>query len=177
MELTLLIIAIIAILYIAYGVIAPRPSQGRRSRYQRRGNSYNPSNNYTFFNGGGGFDGGGGGFDGGGFDGGGISELERRMRPGAMSRMGFLGFSESLEVVLAQDNQTLKALHISYEQIAEALEKILQSVLDQQNKLLEENFHEWLKREGQIKEGQEPFLDYKLLFLIYINPMVFLISL
>jgi hypothetical protein len=43
--------------------------------------------------------------------------------------MGFLGCSESLEVVLAQDNQTLKALHISYEQIAEALEKILQSVL------------------------------------------------
>ncbi len=159
MELTLLIIAIIAILYIAYGVIAPRPSQGRRSRYQRRGNSYNPSNNYTFFNGGGGFDGGGGGFDGGGFDGGGISELERRMRPGAMSRMGFLGFSESLEVVLAQDNQILKALHISCEQIAEALEKILQSVLDQKNKLLEENFQEWLKREGQVREGQEPFWD------------------
>ncbi len=58
-----------------------------------------------------------------------ISELESRMRPGAWSEMGFLGCSESLEVVLAQDNQTLKALHISYEQIAEALEKILQSVL------------------------------------------------
>jgi hypothetical protein len=61
---------IIAILYIAYCVIAPRPSQRRRSRYQKRGNSYNPSNNYTFYDGGGGFDGGGGG-DGGGGDGGG----------------------------------------------------------------------------------------------------------
>jgi len=61
MEPTLLIIfVIIAILYIAYGVIAPRPSQRRRSRYQRRGNSYNLSNNYTFFDGGGGFGGGGG---------------------------------------------------------------------------------------------------------------------
>ena len=88
-----------------------------------------------------------------------ISELERRMRPGAMSRMGFLGFSESLEVVLAQDNQILKALHISCEQIAEALEKILQSVLDQENKLRKENFQEWLKREGQLREGQEPFWD------------------
>ena len=71
MELTLLIIAIIAILYIAYGVIAPRPSQGRRSRYQRRGNSYNPSNNYTFYDGGGGGDCGGGDCGGGGGDGGG----------------------------------------------------------------------------------------------------------
>ena len=77
MEATLLIIfVIIAILYIAYGVIAPRPSQRRRSRYQRRGNSYNPSNNYTFFDGDGGGDGGGGsggdcGGDGGGGGGGG----------------------------------------------------------------------------------------------------------
>ncbi len=52
-----------------------------------------------------------------------ISELERRMRPGAWSQMGFLGCLESLEVVIAQDNQTLKALHISCEQIADALEK------------------------------------------------------
>jgi hypothetical protein len=37
--------------------------------------------------------------------------------------MGFLGCLESLEVVIAQDNQTLKALHISCEQIADALEK------------------------------------------------------
>jgi len=67
---------IIAILYIAYGVIAPRPSQGRRSRYQRRGNSYNPRNNYTFFDGGGSSYGGGcdgGGSYGGGCDGGGGS--------------------------------------------------------------------------------------------------------
>jgi hypothetical protein len=79
------------------------------------------------------------------------------MRPGAWSKMGFLGCSESLELVLAQDNQTLKALHISCEQIAEALEKILQSALDQRNKLLEENSQEWLKREG--REGQEPIFD------------------
>jgi hypothetical protein len=78
-----------------------------------------------------------------------ISELERKMRPGAWSEMGFLGFLESLEAVLAQDNQTLKALHISYEQVADALEKILQSVLDQQNKLLKENPREWAKREGK----------------------------
>ncbi len=67
MDPTLWILFIIAaILYIAIGVIAPRPSQRRRSRYQRRGNSYNPSNNYTFYDGGGGGDCGGGGGDGGG---------------------------------------------------------------------------------------------------------------
>ncbi len=76
------------------------------------------------------------------------------MRPGAWSERGFLGDLESLEVVLAQDNQTLKALDISCEQIAEALEKILQSALDQRNKLLEENSQEWLQR-----EGQEPIFD------------------
>lgn len=83
-----------------------------------------------------------------------ISELERRMRPESWSEMGFLGHLESLEVVLAQDNQTLKALDISYEQIAEALEKILQSVLDQRDKLLEENSQEFRQR-----EGKEPIFD------------------
>jgi hypothetical protein len=83
-----------------------------------------------------------------------ISELESRMRPGAWSEMGFLGCLESLEVVLDQDNQTLKALHISCEQIADALEKILQSVLDQRKKLLEEKSQEFRKR-----EGKEPIFD------------------
>lgn len=83
-----------------------------------------------------------------------ISELESRMRPGAWSEMGFLGHLESLEVVLAQDSQTLKALHISCQQIAEALEKILQSVLDQEDKLLKENLQEYWKR-----QGKEPIFD------------------
>jgi hypothetical protein len=85
-----------------------------------------------------------------------ISELERRMRPGAWSEIGFLGCSELLEVVLAQDNQTLKALHLSYEQIAEALEKILQSVLDQRKKLLEENYQEFRKREEAVFNLYQP---------------------
>ncbi len=67
MDPTLWILFIIAaILYIAILVIAPRPSQRRRSKYRRRGNSYNPSNNYTFYDGGGGDCGGGGGDCGGG---------------------------------------------------------------------------------------------------------------
>lgn len=61
-----ILLIIIAILYIAIQVIAPRPIQRRRSRYQKRGNSYNPSNNYTFFDGGGGDGGSCGGGDGGG---------------------------------------------------------------------------------------------------------------
>jgi hypothetical protein len=77
-----------------------------------------------------------------------IGELERRMRPGAFSGLGFLGPEESLEKVMAKDNQTLETLGVSHEQIADALEKILQSVLDQRSKLLKDHFSEYFKRES-----------------------------
>jgi hypothetical protein len=84
-----------------------------------------------------------------------VPELERRMRPGAYSRKGFLGRTESLETVVAQDSQTLKTLGISYEQIAEALGDALRSALDQKHKLLRENRQEYRRREG---EGRLPDL-------------------
>ncbi len=76
-----------------------------------------------------------------------IPELESRMRPGAYSTAGFLGQTESLETVLTQDRQTLKTLGISYEQIAGALENVLQRVQGQRRKLSIENCREYWKRE------------------------------
>lgn len=63
------------------------------------------------------------------------SQLERRMRPGAYSEAGFLGFEESLESVLAQDEQTLTKLSVTFEKIADDLERILKAALEQEDKL------------------------------------------
>ena len=79
-----------------------------------------------------------------------ISELERRMRPGAYSRKGFLGRTESLKAVIDQDSHMLKTLGISHEQIASALESALQCVDEQSAQLHEEgNQAELWKREGE----------------------------
>jgi hypothetical protein len=71
------------------------------------------------------------------------------MRPGAYSKKGFLGQIESLETVVVQDNQTLKTLGIPHEQIADALDNVLQCVEDQRDKLLKGNYQEYRKREGE----------------------------
>jgi hypothetical protein len=52
-----------------------------------------------------------------------IAKMEKRMRPGALSEQGFLGPTESLEAVMAQDDQTLGELGVAQEEIAGALEK------------------------------------------------------
>ena len=62
------------------------------------------------------------------------SLLERRMRPGAYSDGGFLGGTESLELVLAQDEQTLIKLGVTFEKIADELEKIVKAALEQHHK-------------------------------------------
>jgi uncharacterized protein CbrC (UPF0167 family) len=64
-----------------------------------------------------------------------ILELEERMRPGAMSVGGFLGPTESLEAVLAKDRHTLEEAQVTYDQVADALERVLQSAHDQQQQL------------------------------------------
>lgn len=81
-------------------------------------------------------------------------ELEKRMRPGAWSNLGFLGQSESLEAVIAQDSQTLKELGVSYEQIATALENVLQSMMNQRDRLLKSrNYAEYNKRESYARKA------------------------
>ncbi len=57
-----------------------------------------------------------------------IAELEERMRPGAYSAQGFLGTTESLELVVQRDEEILKTLEVSHQAIASVLEEILQVV-------------------------------------------------
>jgi len=71
-----------------------------------------------------------------------IGQLENRMRPGQDSQGGFLGLNESLEVVIAQDEQTLEKFRISYEQIAGALEKVIAAVREQEKALPFDKFRE-----------------------------------
>lgn len=54
--------------------------------------------------------------------------LEDKLRPGAYSQVGFLGETESLEQVLAQDEQTLNLLGITCENLAAELEKIISEI-------------------------------------------------
>ncbi|MBD1909489.1 MULTISPECIES: hypothetical protein [unclassified Leptolyngbya] len=80
-----------------------------------------------------------------------IAKLERRMRPGGYSTQGFLGPIESLQVVIARDQETLENLGVSHEEIAEALENILQVVKEQISQLLQfrqrgEKVQEYRKR-------------------------------
>ena len=76
-----------------------------------------------------------------------IPELERRMRPGGFSSVGFLGPTESLEAVLARDDQTLKELGLSHDQVANALEDVLRSAFEQRAELFERDSREYRKRE------------------------------
>lgn len=76
-----------------------------------------------------------------------VSELEKRMRPGAYSTGGFLGHTESLAAVIAHDRQTLSVLGVSYEQIAQALERLLRGAHDQRAKLLKSNYQEYSRRD------------------------------
>ena len=57
------------------------------------------------------------------------AELEARMRPGALSQTGFLGPDESLEFVLARDTETMERLGVSFEELANRLEALLDKAL------------------------------------------------
>jgi len=54
-----------------------------------------------------------------------MTDLEAKMRPGALSQEGFLGPRESLDSILQEDRATLARLGMSYNVIADALEKVL----------------------------------------------------
>jgi hypothetical protein len=54
-----------------------------------------------------------------------IEELERRMRPGELSQVGFLGPDERLEDVLDRDRQTLAELGLTPAELAAPLDALL----------------------------------------------------
>jgi hypothetical protein len=76
-----------------------------------------------------------------------IQELEKRMRPGAYSIGGFLGPDESLEAVIERDNHALDMLGVAHQQVALALEQVLQSVNEMRDRLFKENSAEYWRRE------------------------------
>jgi len=54
-----------------------------------------------------------------------IEELERRMRPGSFSTVGFLGPNERLADVLAADAETVAAMGLTFEELAAPLDRLL----------------------------------------------------
>ncbi len=58
-----------------------------------------------------------------------LDEIERRMRPGCYSQVGFLGPDERLQDVLKADAQALAALGLSREQLVAPLRVLLATAL------------------------------------------------
>jgi hypothetical protein len=83
-------------------------------------------------------------------------ELERQMRPGALSERGFLGPTESLATVIARDSQTLERLGISHEQIADELGKVLRAVMDRRQTLVRSDHDEYRKKETHVPNLYDP---------------------
>jgi len=54
------------------------------------------------------------------------SDLERQMRPGALSEAGFLGLNERLNDVISVDLRTLQRLGLTFQQFADRLETLSQ---------------------------------------------------
>jgi hypothetical protein len=67
--------------------------------------------------------------------------LEESMRPGQLSRGGFLGTEERLEDVLKADDETVKRLGLTHDKIADRIEYFISAV----------NYPE---REGQLIKGK-----------------------
>lgn len=59
-----------------------------------------------------------------------IAELQSRMRPGAFSRLGFLGSDEGLEEVLEADRREVCRLGLTFERLADALERLIDAAVD-----------------------------------------------
>ncbi len=78
-----------------------------------------------------------------------VVELEKRMRPGALSRMGFLGPDESLQAVVQRDAQALASLAISYEQLAAALQRVLGVAFEQRNSI----------KGSELRQRETPYPD------------------
>jgi len=77
-----------------------------------------------------------------------IADLERRMRPGGYSTGGFLGEHESLLAVISRDAHTLNVLDITFEQISDALEHILQRAFTKREEIKKKNYQEYDRREN-----------------------------
>jgi hypothetical protein len=58
-----------------------------------------------------------------------VERIEKRMRPGSISRAGFLGKDERLADVLREDRETLARLGLNAREIADGLNSLLKPVV------------------------------------------------
>jgi hypothetical protein len=59
-----------------------------------------------------------------------IHELEARMRPGALSLVGFLGWDESLRDIMAADELAMQRIGVTFEALAAALESLIAAAIN-----------------------------------------------
>jgi hypothetical protein len=57
-------------------------------------------------------------------------EVERRMRPGAFSSLGFLGPNEELSTVLRSDDRAVQRLGLHHDGLADALERLIRPAVE-----------------------------------------------
>ena len=82
-----------------------------------------------------------------------VTELEARMRPGGYSEKGFLGPGESLEGVIERDEMALREMGISYEEIANAIRRVIDDTLQQHEQRLRRQLS---KRPQEFEKGLSP---------------------
>lgn len=86
-----------------------------------------------------------------------IHELESRMRPGAYSIAGFLGATESLESVIQHDEQVLKGLGVTFEELASKLGEIIEAAWKMEYNHSEPREHACLSVDWYQKARKKPF--------------------
>jgi hypothetical protein len=82
-----------------------------------------------------------------------VTELEARMRSGGYSGKGFLGPGESLEEVIERDEMALREMGISYEEIANAIRRVIDDTLQQHEQRL---LRQLSKRPQEFEKGVSP---------------------
>ena len=58
------------------------------------------------------------------------TEVLARLQPGGVTELGFLGPHESLDEVIAGDTKTMERLGLSYDRLADALDKLLKRAFE-----------------------------------------------
>jgi hypothetical protein len=86
-----------------------------------------------------------------------IGALEAQMRPGAASRAGFLGNSDRLIDVVTRDDETLRILGVTHEQIADRLESIVQQAWREDE--LSKRFEELLDAEPSFSSPHNALVE------------------
>jgi hypothetical protein len=80
-----------------------------------------------------------------------IESLEAKMRPGQSSQGGFLGSTESLDAVITHDEEIIAKFGLTHDQVAQAIEKVVEDALNQKRSI------PWEKRTDE-RKADFPYL-------------------